>query len=100
MSKCSTCLKMSRYGYCDNMSSMDIGDRNPCVDGSMYEPRRFTNADRIRGMSDEELAVFFAKVDAALYRADLDVTAYRGEKVNANLDWLRQPAEEASDGQT
>lgn len=53
-----------------------------------------TNADHIRSMSNEELAVFFAKVDAALYRADLDVIAYRGEKVNENLDWLCQPAEE------
>ncbi|BAK98998.1 hypothetical protein OBV_18000 [Oscillibacter valericigenes Sjm18-20] len=53
-----------------------------------------THADRIRSMSDEELVVFFAKVDAALYRADLPVVAYRGETVNENLDWLRQPAEE------
>jgi len=52
-----------------------------------------TNADRIRAMSDEELAIFLAKVDAALYRANLDVIAYRGEKVNENLDWLKQEAE-------
>ena len=56
--------------------------------------RRETNADRIRAMSDEELAVFLAKVDAALYRADLDVIAYRGAAVNDNLDWLAQPTQE------
>jgi len=43
-------------------------------------------------MSDMELAVFLAKVDAALYRADLPVIAYRGATVNDNLDWLRKPA--------
>ena len=53
-----------------------------------------TNAEKIRAMSDEEMAVFLAKGDAALYRADLDVVAYRGEKVNENLDWLQQPAKE------
>jgi len=64
------------------------------------DTRPTTRADRFRAMSDEDLAVFFAKVDAALYRADLPVIAYRGEKVNENLDWLRKPCEEANDGPT
>lgn len=75
------------------MSSMDIGDRNPCVDGSMYEPRRFTNADRIRGMSDVELLQFIAAVFCSGMVAE-----ERGNDFNHSfvwtLDWLRQPAEE------
>lgn len=53
-----------------------------------------TNAEKIRAMSDEGLAVFLAKVDAALYRADLSVVVYRGKDVNENLDWLKQEVKE------
>jgi len=91
---------------------MDIGDRNPCVDGSMYEPRLFTNADRIRGMNDEEMAnMLYSFEDLKMPNycqrkkecddmldADIDIPA--GKCIRCLLDWLRQPAEEASDGQT
>ena len=36
---CSTCVRMSRYGQCGNLTNMDIGDRNPCQGGSMYIAR-------------------------------------------------------------
>ena len=39
------------------------------------------NADRIRAMTDEELACFLARIDAALYRDDLDIVAYRADQV-------------------
>ncbi len=50
------------------------------------------NADRIRKMTDEELARFLARVDAALYRDDLDIVAYRADKVADALDWLKRQA--------
>lgn len=50
-------------------------------------------ADKIRAMSDEELAVMFAKTGADLSRLDRPVVPYRGKDVNENYDWLRQPAE-------
>lgn len=48
------------------------------------------NAERIRTMTDEELACFLARVDAALYRDDLDIVAYRAEKVADALKWLER----------
>ncbi|WP_180994642.1 hypothetical protein [Clostridium sp. chh4-2] len=48
------------------------------------------NGDRIRKMTDEELARFLACVDAALYRDDLDIVAYRADKVADALEWLKR----------
>lgn len=49
-----------------------------------------TNADRIRKMTDEELARFLARIDAALYRDDLDIVAYRADQVTDVLEWLER----------
>ena len=48
------------------------------------------NADRIRTMTDEELACFLVRVDAKLYRADLDVVTYRTDKAVDTLEWLER----------
>ena len=60
-----------------------------------------TNADRIRAMSDEELAVFLAdKIDHGdCYDCRLECATYEGDKFedschNAYYRWLKQPAEE------
>ena len=58
-----------------------------------YTHPPITNADRIRSMTDEELAVFFTKTKAALYRADLPVIAYSTQDMKDNLEWLQEPAE-------
>lgn len=50
------------------------------------------NADRIRNMSDDELAHWLAKVEALLYRDDLDIIAYRAERVVEALEWLERQA--------
>ncbi len=50
------------------------------------------NADRIRKMTDEELACFLAKVQALLYRDDLDIVAYRTDQVADALEWLERQA--------
>ena len=50
-----------------------------------------TNADRIRAMTDEELAVMFAMLRADLTRLDRSVRPYSGKDVNENYDWLKQP---------
>lgn len=50
------------------------------------------NADRIRAMTDEELACFLARIDAALYRDDLDIVAYRADQVTDALEWLERQA--------
>ena len=54
---------------------------------------KMTNADRIRGMSDEELAEFIKhiKVRAALCKAVKNSDAF--EEL-CSAEWLKQPAEE------
>lgn len=87
-------------------------DKGKCVGSSRrgshkncFEPREMTNADRIRGMSDEELAVFLDDLTC------LCVDCNDHDGVNENcpiykqgcgrycepkdlMDWLQQPAEE------
>lgn len=67
-----------------------------------YKP---TNADRIRGMSDAELAVFMRDMmdcvscHKVMSRSDITCTGNYKECVKRCTDWLRQPAEEGSRGQ-
>lgn len=56
----------------------------------MIETVFMKNADRIRAMTDEELACFLVRVDAKLYRDDLDVVAYRSDQVTDALKWLER----------
>jgi hypothetical protein len=63
-------------------------------------PEAKTNADRIRAMSDEELAVFLAdKIDHGdCCDCRLECATYEGDKFedschNAYYRWLKQPAE-------
>jgi hypothetical protein len=55
-----------------------------CFEGSHYKPKPVTNADRIRSMTDEELADYLRYYSDSYARYDMDW-----------LDWLKQ---EAKDG--
>lgn len=83
-------------------------DEIPCIhcgiDGREYWlPKAKTNADRIRAMTDEELANFMAERnvnESTLHRLDKDhgLTAVQIEAIKHNvycalLQWLKQPAE-------
>lgn len=50
-----------------------------------------TNADRIRAMSDEELAVFINKCEGCGY-LDSSVAVDEYGRLMEMIDWLRQPA--------
>lgn len=57
-----------------------------------YNPDEFfhhkqTNADRIRGMSDRELAEYLSKVQGDIFRGEMRLTPQW-------LDWLQQEATE------
>lgn len=54
------------------------------------DPEIATNADRIRGMSDEELLNFMKKSVANAYMCKI----MRAEPMFLTLEWLQQPAEE------
>ena len=55
-----------------------------------------TNADRIRAMSDEELAKFMRKPFCDKRTDEECKISYCGVCDQCILDWLRQPAEEAA----
>lgn len=57
-----------------------------CKNFEMYKPNALTNADRIRAMSDEELAEWLCDVAGWL-------PAFEG-RVHPILEWLRQEAVE------
>jgi hypothetical protein len=97
---CDTCLH-NEFGetYCNNCYW--AYEKPP----TKWEPAPFwapdTNADRIRAMSDEELAKFLADEipHGDCYGCDLECATFEGDKFendchNAFYRWLKQPAEE------
>ena len=83
MSKCKTCKK---YDDCRSGSGLTW----PC--GS-YVPAQTTNADRIRAMSDEEMAEFIISIPMCVGE-DEDLNCEIDVCKECFLKWLRQPAEE------
>lgn len=55
-----------------------------------------TNADRIRSMTDEELAAFLNGTDGDFLPTGEALTVSAGEK--RWLDWLKSPVEEGDNG--
>ena len=56
---------------------------------------RMTNADRIRAMSDEELAEDYCKtILKVMQYYGIKNTGILEDAVRARLEWLKQPAEE------
>lgn len=83
MAKCTGIRCPMQVGY-----KVDECNHKDCP----YRTEPITNADRIRSMSDEELARWLVYV-----RADMRTTRYAsiGEPaLRANIEWLQQPAEE------
>ena len=83
--KCDNCTK---YNDC----STGCGLTWPC---GAYVPKATTNADRIRTMSDEELANFLTGfANNGLWATEIE----RKVCYKTLADWLPQPAEEIDDG--
>lgn len=98
MSKCKNCANLCN-DWCDKVS--DSPDEN--MDRECVHFRQITNADRIRSMSDEELAV---KISHQSISSLCDIVCGRDCKafpilnktsqqrcVEIVLDWLKQPSE-------
>ena len=88
MMKCENCTK---YDDCRTGSGLTW----PC---GAYHPKTGTNADRIRAMSDEELAKFlcnFRSCDSSEHPCNgCQAEPYCMIGHNGMIDWLQQPAEE------
>ena len=62
---------------------------------SNWKPLPMTNADRIRAMSDEELAEFLGEYRFCdICEEGCDACSYHGDCDKRIMEWLKQPAEE------
>lgn len=78
-----TIMTGNRNDYCGVASKMC-----PACDGTGVQLADVTNADRIRAMSDEELAEWMAECNA--YGENADASQW--------MPWLKQPAQEVDNG--
>ena len=95
MTKCTGMRCPMQYGY-----KVEECNQTDCP----YRTEPITNADRIRAMSDEELANFMAERsvnESTLHRLDKDhgltsvqIKAIKHNVYCAFMQWLKQPAEE------
>ena len=87
---CSGCKHLNERGYCEF-----TGCIIPCtVRATIPEEKPLTNADRIRSMTDEELAELIA--DGCCRNIDCPDEFYMKDGLNCYgcwLDWLRQEAQ-------
>lgn len=89
------------YSFCNEDGTIPKWDKEygaePYIDiGGEFYNKPITNADRIRAMSDEELADFIDRcemndIDYAKTFCDLCNGQYECDQ--CRLDWLKQPAE-------
>lgn len=100
---------MANCKYCGT-DCPEQGEHDRFFECGLYTERKPTNGDRIRAMSDEELAREriefnynpngadyysgdFGSVDV-VYNAGMEQPESYAEALRLELDWLRQPAEE------
>ena len=96
--KCETCIRKD----CPERTTQD--DLRVVIGCDDYIEHKITNADRIRSMSDEELAHFMAERSVNEYTVNLldkdaVLTAVQIEALKHNIycslmQWLKQPAED------
>ena len=88
------CIYFEKNGKCRKFS--DENTTSYCVMGPCPEQTP-SNADRIRAMTDEELAEFLAEEQYRIANVIFQAAGYGLEKqaiYARRLDWLQQPAEE------
>lgn len=79
------CDKCAHCGYCDMAT---FGGHNPPITAcSYFSQSKQTNADRIRAMSDEELAWAHAYRLASCYGCEASTIE---DCAKCTLDWLKQ----------
>ena len=91
------CVYFEKDGKCRKFS--DDTTTSYCVLGPCPEQKR-SNADRIRAMSDEELADFISRIEIGDFGPQVygktfcDLCSGQYECDDCRLWWLQQPAEE------
>lgn len=69
-----------------------MSEFNELLHDALQKAKRQTNADRIRGMSDEELAEFLERWTARCYLPTKACEDYE-PCVSCLVEWLKAPAE-------
>lgn len=93
MPKDVTCKNCNNYrrDWCEKV----VDSPNPSMPRTCQYFRVRTNADRIRAMSDEELAEFLYSCEFChICEEGCDNCRYNGECERRLADWLKLPAEE------
>lgn len=89
MAKCLNCKRYDRKAkWCETIDDSPDEDFERCCD--VYE--KMTNADRIRAMSDEELAEFLCKVKSDYQWSDHEFPSE--EECGEWGEWLQSEVEE------
>ena len=83
MAKCKNCINLQNH-WCDMVA--DSPDENAERECCTYE--RMTNADKIRSMSDEELAEFMANKGGYIACCQCDFFNHDEEKCESPSGWL------------
>ena len=81
------CDNCKKHDYC----SSGIGLAWPC---GVYVPKAITNADRLRAMSDEELAEMLWKTGRNYRAVCEDPVVDYNEHRDHLIAWMKQPAEQ------
>lgn len=95
------CLNCSGQGVITNFNENSVwSERCPNCGGTGVIEVSTTNADRIRAMSDEELAEFISRIEIGDFGQQVygktfcDMCKGQYECDDCRLWWLQQPAEE------
>ena len=98
------CTNRNSFGYCKTQVCIHANYSRDWIESTAEKSQTvvikpLTNADRIRGMPDEEMAEWrwnrdIAIVEKASKAAGFTFTVNREKCVENILDWLRQEAEE------
>lgn len=72
----------------------DKEEMNRCIDNYNASKKRITNADRIRAMSDEELAMFLADDNRVCPPHHPNCGKYTNGCTGCFIEWLQKPAED------
>lgn len=92
---CSQVCKWNTYEY---GCTKPLAETCPLINLNS-KPKPMTNADRIRAMSDEEMAEFISSIPMCVGK-DEDLNCEIDRCKECFLKWLQQPAEEVEHGKT
>ena len=93
MNPCEDCHRPVGVHCCHNCKkdANKCNEYHSCGACDAWEQGIFTNADRIRSMSNEELATILG--DKCICPPTGECTRQYGDCIACWLDWLKQPAE-------